>query len=93
MEEVKQEVIRILQFLQWQIKEGKCTDEELESIHKVLAKELKIDATIEDLAEHYGQSQSNVRNVIHRRMTEKPKRKVLFNFLKFSQIIPEKWKR
>lgn len=89
---VKDELKTILQFIEYQINEDKCTDDQIESWHKILSDNLKVDATISNISNFYGQSESNVRNVISRRMVEKPKRLVLYNWFKFTKIMPDSWK-
>lgn len=52
---------------------------------------LEMDASIKDIATFFGQSEGNVRSTINRRMIDKPKRKVMYPFLKFLKIAPIKW--
>lgn len=82
----------LLAFAYRQADEGNCTYEDLKRWRNVLAEALNVDSSISDLAEHFGQSEANVSNVIARRMTEKPKRKVLYRFSDFLKIIPKSWK-
>lgn len=89
---IKKQLCDIADFMKWQVQNGKCTEEEMRSIYGEIIKNVDIDATIEDIAQHYGQSESNVRNVISRKMAKKPKRKVLYNFAAFLHIIPKSWK-
>lgn len=90
---IKQMVLDILDFLRKQVAEDKCTLEEMQSIHDTLISNIKIDATIGDIAEHYGQSQSNVRNAIARGYIGKPKRRVFYHLPKFMECMPKSWKR
>lgn len=89
--DIKKELCNVIEFLHWQVEHDKCTEEELESMKHVIEKELKVDATISDIAQHFQQSESNVRNVINRRMVDKPKRSVLYNFVSFLRIVPKNW--
>ena len=51
------------------------------------------EATIKEIADFYGQSESNVRNVVSRKSVSKPKRAVLYNFIDVTKIIPKSWRR
>lgn len=88
----RRELKLLIAFVSHQIDSGGCTEEQLKSWHKLLSDNLNVDATISELSEFYGQSESNVRNVISRRMVDKPKRRVFYDFFKFSKIIPKGWK-
>lgn len=92
MEEIAKEIKILLSFVCHQIDNGECTEEQLRSWHKMISDNIKVDATISELADFYDQSENNVRNVINRRMVEKPKRKVFYNFFSFSRIIPKSWR-
>lgn len=57
-------------------------------------KNVDIGPVIKDMAEFYGQSESNVSNVISRRpipKSQKPKRRVYYNLAFFSKLIPKSW--
>lgn len=82
----------LLAFAYRQADEGNCTYDDLKRWRNVLAEALNVDSSISDLAEHFGKSESNVSNVIARRMTTKPKRKVFYRFADFLKIIPKSWK-
>lgn len=90
-DEIGKEIKLFLEFVCHQIDNGTCTEEQLKSWHKMLADNIKVDATISDFAEFYGQSENNVRNVISRRMADKPKRRVFYDWFKFEKIIPKNW--
>lgn len=93
---MKQTVLNILDFLRNKVDNDECTAEELRKFSDIATKELNTNATIDELSEFYGQSRSNVSNVISRRLIpkdKKPKRRVYYNFAWFNSIIPESWKR
>ncbi len=90
---IKRIVLNILDYIRWQVSNDKCTMEELRSIHDSLARNLEIDATAEDIAGHYGQTASNVKNVISRKMARKPKRRVYYSFADFARNAPKTWRR
>ena len=93
---MKKVILDILDYLRYQVDNDKCTAEELRSIYESTSESLKVSATIDDLAEFYGQSKSNVSNVLSRRpipASEKPKRKVYYNFAFFRTLIPKSWRK
>lgn len=93
---MKQTILDILDYLRYRVANDKCTLEELRKFSDIATKELNTNATIEELSEFYGQSRSNVSNVISRRPIpegKKPKRRIYYDFAWFSSIIPDSWKR
>lgn len=84
-------LLDILDYIRNQVYNDKCTDEEMKSFYDSITEGIKIDATIGDIANHYGQSESNVRNVIARTYVGKPKRRVYYNFMKFIRCVPASW--
>ena len=92
---IKRIILNILDYLRYQVENDKCTSEELKSILEMVSESMEISATIKDMAEFYGQSESNVSNVISRRpipKSQKPKRRVYYNLAFFSKLIPKSWK-
>ena len=67
--------------------------DDIDPIARAIKQDLKIVATIDDLAAFYGQPNGNVRSLINRRMIQKPQRRVYYSFNAFSKIVPEKWKK
>lgn len=90
---IKEIILGIIDFIRFQVENDRLTLGELASIYKIIAKELYIDATISDIADFYGVSEFNVRNVANRYMFEKPKRKVNYNFVAFRKYIPSTWEK
>jgi hypothetical protein len=93
---MKQTILNILDFLRYKVDNDECTAEELRKFSDIATKELNTNATIDELSEFYGQSRSNVSNVISRRpipKDKKPKRRIYYNFAWFSSIIPDSWKQ
>lgn len=91
---MKQALLNILDYLRYQVANDKCTPDELRRYSEIATKELNISATIDELSEFYGQSRSNVSNIISRRpipKENKPKRRIYYNFAWFNSIIPESW--
>lgn len=89
----KRIIIEVLDYLKFKVLNDDCTPDEIRSISNTIEENLDINCTTKDLAEYYGQSQSNIRNVLTRNFMPKPKRKVYYNFTKFIKFIPKTWKR
>lgn len=93
---MKHTLLNILDFLRYKVDNDQCTPEELRKFSDIATKELNTSATIDELSDFYGQSRSNVSNVISRRpipKDKKPKRRIYYNFAWFNSIIPDSWKR
>lgn len=90
---IKRIVLEILDYLRFQVENDKCTAAELQSIHDTLMMNMCVDATIKDIAGHYSQSESNVRNAIARGYAGKPKRRVFYDFMRFVKCMPKNWIR
>ena len=89
----KRLISEFLGFLKNKVDNGTLTLEEEMAIINVIERDIPLSATSEDLARYYRQSPGNIRAVIHRRMPSKPRRRVMYSFLDFAKIIPEKWLR
>lgn len=88
-------LVELLDYMKFQLLSGACTKEEIDSMARTLSRELNVRGSIRDFAEFYGQSESNVRNVISRRPvpeSQKPKRQVTYRLGWFSTLIPNSWK-
>ena len=88
---IKRVILIILNYLRYKIENDKSKSDELKSILEMVSESMEISATIKDMADFYGQSESNV---ISRRpipKSQKPKRRVYYNLAFFSKIIPKSW--
>ena len=92
-EVAKKLVIEFLDFLKYKVENDLLSIDDIDSIDRAIKQDLKIVATIDDLAAFYGQPNGNVRSLINRRMIQKPQRRVYYSFNAFSKIVPEKWKK
>lgn len=90
---MKKFLLEIIEFFKYKIENDKCTPEDMKAIFNMLNSEVISGATIKDIADFYEQSESNVRNVVSRNSFAKPKRVVMYNFIDFLKVKPEKWKR
>ena len=91
MEEIVRESLAdVLGFLGYKIRKGSINFDDVESLKGFIARGCGVKATVKELAEYYGQSEDNVRHVIHRNLMSPPQRKVYFDFAEFSRGSPEK---
>lgn len=87
-------IIEVLDLFKAKLKNGNCTKEQVDAVHRIVSENLDIFATAEEIAEHYKKSTDAVHGVIKRRMFEKPKRNVtLYSFSAFSRIVPTSWRK
>ena len=92
----KNVLLDVLDFLRYKVETDQCTAEEIRKFSDIATDQLDTLATTKEIADFYGVSESNVRNVLARRYIskeQKPKRKVYFSFSLFSKIKPQSWKR
>lgn len=87
----KQILLEFLAFLQFKVENDLLTMEEIQSFINTLDANITVLGTIDDFAAFYNQSRTNISSVIHRRMIEKPVRKVYYSFKAFRKIVPERW--
>ena len=67
----EKELIGILEFLIYKLRKKKCSHEEIESWSSVAKERLTTNTTIKDAADFFDQSESNVRNIMCRRVIPK----------------------
>lgn len=92
---MKKFVLDIIDFIRGEVEDDRCTPEQLQKIADFGKKELGAIGTIDDIAEFYGQSRSNVSNIISRRpipKDKKPQRRVFYDFGWFASLVPESWR-
>lgn len=85
-------LIEILDYYKYKLTNGKCTMNEIKSVTNAIMENTELDGTISDFANFYGVSETNIRSTINRKLIAKPKRKLLYPFHKFSNIVPDKWR-
>lgn len=86
----------MLAFYKQKVDNDECSLEEMESLKNAFSDNVKAYGTVEDIAKLYGQSESNVRNLINRRSIPKdmkPKRRVLYRFDWLVRHIPDNWRK
>lgn len=82
-----------LGFLKYKVDNDSLALEEEQAIVRLIEENLPLYGTTDDFAGYFRQPASNVRNVISRRMLSKPRRRVMYSFLDFCKIVPDKWTR
>ena len=70
---------------------NRCTPTEIKSLANMMLENVEADATLDEIAQHFGQSKSNVSNIIARRFLGRPKRVVVYPFQKILKIVPHSW--
>lgn len=91
MEIIKKTLIEILDFYRYKMDNDKCTSEDMKAAFELLRDNAVSEATIKDIADFYGQSESNVRNVVTRKAVPK-KRILVYDFKNTASLIPDKWR-
>ena len=89
---IQEDLVRqTLDFFRYKLDNNLCTMEEIDSVAKMLESGMKVMGTVEDFAKFCETSEGNVRNVINRKVLDKPKRRVYYRFLPFIKNVPTKW--
>ena len=91
IEVMKKNLKEVFQFGIYKLDNNLCTLSELRSLGRMIEGNLEIDASIKEIADFFGKPEVNVRVAINQKLIAKPKRKVLYPFLKFLNVVPQKW--
>lgn len=89
-------ILDVLTIFKYKVQNNECTPEELKNISENVVTNLAVNATIEDIANAFGQSKTNVKAVMSQNQFQKdnpPKTKKFYNIINFSKIIPSSWRR
>lgn len=89
--DAKNELKSLLQYGIYKLDNNLSTMEEIQSLTKVLQENLELSGTIEDFSKFFGKPEVTVRTTIHKKLIAKPKRRVMYPFLKFLKVVPDKW--
>lgn len=97
MKEKSKNVIRealsdMFDILAYKVRNGAMTLEEMDAVLSLLAHASKPKATVKELSDFFGQTEDNVRHIIHRNMMPKPVRKVYYDFNSFCRFVPKRWR-
>ena len=88
---IREALADMFDLLSYKVRNGAMTEDDVRAIISVIQSDGGVKATVKDLAGFYGQSEDNVRHVIHRGFMPKPERRVYFDFKAFRELVPEKW--
>ena len=88
--DAKELINQTLDYYKYKINNDLCTMEEIESVSEMLQKNLNVIGTVEDFSKFCEIPQSHVRNIISRKVLDKPKRRVYYRFFPFLKNIPPK---
>jgi hypothetical protein len=83
----------VLDFLKFKVNSDSCTPEELRNLSDILTERLDTIGTVEEISEFFNVPQQNLRTMINRKVSDKPKRRVYYRFMSIMKNIPEKWLR
>lgn len=92
MENNKEFLKKILEFGIYQLDNNLCTPDTISSATKAAASTLIMDASIKELSDFFGVSEQSVKATINRKLIAKPKRKVVYPFMAFLKVVPDKWR-
>ncbi len=93
---MKQTLIDFLTYCIECLRNDECTEAELESVYREAVTRIDVRGTCDDFARFYGQSKTNIRNVLARRYIpegQRPKRSVTYNFRWFDSLVPKNWRK
>lgn len=79
-----------LDFFKYKINSDSCTMEELRQASEMLQKGINVIGTVEDFSKFCDIPESHVRNIISRRVLDKPKRRVYYRFIPFIKSVSDK---
>lgn len=90
---MKKYLLEILDFFKYKLENDKCTSEDMAEAFNIISSGVVCEATVKDIADFYGQSESNVRNVVFRKSTPRSRRVTMYNFIHLSRFVPDRWRR
>ena len=88
---IREALADMFDLLSYKVRNGAMSADDVRAVLSVIKAGGGIKATIKDLSLFYGQSEDNIRHVIHRNFMPSPERRVYFDFTAFRHIVPEKW--
>ena len=94
MDEKEQFIVEVFDLLTSKIKRGDCTKQQYDSMADVVAENLPLWATSDEIADHFGKTKSAVFSIIKNKMLSKPKKNItMYNFKEFCRRVPASWKK
>lgn len=73
------------------IRNGAMTADDMKSVLSCLEAGGGVKATVPDLADYYGKTETAVRTILHRYYIPKPQRRVYYDFRTFRKVVPKSW--
>lgn len=92
MNPFKHILLDIIDFVRFKVDTNACTPEEMQSVFKLLSEQTITKATTKDIADFYGQSPSNVRNIVSRWGIKGESRRY-YDFAKLQEYVPKSWRK
>lgn len=94
MEEQEEFILEVFDLLRSKFKRHDCTKEQYDAVARVMAENLPLWATADEISSHFGKSKDAVFSVIKNKLTTKPRKNVtLYNFKEFCRRIPASWRK
>lgn len=89
---IKQTLLDIIDFVRFKVDTDSCTSAEMQAVFKILQENNVTKATTKDIADFYGQSNSNVRNIVSR-WGIKGENKRYYDFNRLQKFVPKSWRK
>ena len=90
-ESFRESLADFLGLLETKVRNGVLTFDDVQTMNEVIRHTGGVKATVRDLSDYYGQTENNIRHIIHRNLLPAPKRRVYYDFFSFRNKIPSKW--
>lgn len=88
---MKELLLELIDFVRYKVENDKITISGLNTFYRFLCRSIRLQATIKDISDFFGQSESNVRNVTTRHVCSKPDRFVYYDFVEVLNVVPRSW--
>lgn len=90
---IKKVLLAALDFFRAQVENDACSLDEMRSMLEVIVRDIRVMASADELSDFFGQSASNVRNVLSRRIipARSRERVMRYDMRHVLRIIPERW--
>ena len=89
---IKRALLDVIDFARFKVDTNACTPEEMQSVFRMIEENTINKATTKDIADFYGQSNANVRNIVSR-WGIKGESKRYYDFNKLQKFIPKSWRK
>lgn len=77
--------------LSQKVRNGTLTSADTRAILSTLEAGGGVKATVRELADYYGKTDTAVRTILHRYYIPKPERRVYYDFKTFRRVAPKSW--